>query len=73
MANRKTWVCGGTQNGHPCRRWDKMGIAIAQVLASSSLEPCFYARLIVRIALRRLTEKHSSSDKFNREIVITQG
>ena len=45
-----------------------MGIAISQLLAS--LEPCFYARTIFRIALRRLTEKHSSSDEFNREIVI---
>ena len=33
----------------------KVGIAISQVLAS--LEPCFYARSIVRMALRRLTEK----------------
>ena len=31
-----------------------MGIAISQVLAS--LEPCFYARFIVRMALRRSTE-----------------
>ena len=38
-----------------------MGIAITQVLAS--LEPCFYAQSIVRMALRRLTEKHSSSDE----------
>ena len=35
----------------------KMGIAISQVLAS--LEPCSYARSIVRMALRRLTEKKS--------------
>ena len=42
----------------------KMSIAISQVLAS--LEPCFYARSIVRMALRRLTEKkHSSRDEFN--------
>ena len=46
-----------------------MGVAISQVLAS--LEPCFYVRSIVRMVLRRSTEKkHSSSDKFNREIVI---
>ena len=45
-----------------------MGIAISQVLAT--LEPCFYARFIVKMALRRLTEKHSSSDEFNREIVV---
>ena len=41
-----------------------MGTAISQVLAS--LEPCFHARSIVR----RLTEKHASSDEFDREIVI---
>ena len=39
------------------------GIAIFQVLAS--LEPCFYVRSSVRMALRGLTEK-----QFNREIVI---
>ena len=50
-------VCGG-----------KMGLAISPVLVT--LEPYVYARTIVRMALRRLTEKHSSSDKFNREIVI---
>ena len=33
-----------------------MGIAISQVLAS--LEHCFYVRFIVRMALRRLTEKN---------------
>ena len=33
-----------------------MGIAMFRVLAS--LEPCFYARYIVRMALRRLTEKN---------------
>ena len=42
-----------------------MGIAIYQILAS--LEP---ARSIVRMTPRRLTEKHSSSDEFNRELVI---
>ena len=51
-------VCGG-----------KMGITISQAL--TSLEPCFYARSIVKMALIRiLTEKHSSDDEFNREIVI---
>ena len=45
-----------------------MGTAISQVLAS--LEPCFYARSIVRMALKRLTEKHSSSDEFSQEIVF---
>ena len=45
-----------------------MGIAIFQILAS--LEPCCYARSIVRMALGRLTEKHSSSDELNGEIVI---
>ena len=33
-----------------------MGILGVKVLAS--LEPCFYARSIVRMALRRLTEKN---------------
>ena len=37
-------VCGG-----------KMGITISEVLAS--LETCFYERSIVKMALRRLTEK----------------
>ena len=41
-----------------------MGAAISQVLAS--LEPSFYTVSIVRMALRRFTEKHSSGD----EIVI---
>ena len=45
-----------------------MGIAIFEVLAS--LEPCFYALFIVRMALRRLTEKLSSSDEFNRKMVV---
>ena len=36
----------------------------------TSLEPCFYARSIVRMALRRLTEKHFSSDESNREMVF---
>ena len=45
-----------------------MGITISQVLAS--LEPCFYTRSVVRIALTRLTEKNSSSDEFHREIVL---
>ena len=44
-----------------------MGIAISQVLAS--FEPRFYAWSIVGMAPRRL-KKHSSSDEFNREIVI---
>ena len=44
-----------------------MGITISQVLAS--LELYFYTRSVVRMALRRLTEKCSSSDEFNREIV----
>ena len=35
-----------------------MGTAISQVLAS--LEPCFYAKSIVRVALRRLSEKYIS-------------
>ena len=42
-----------------------MGIAISQIFAS--LEPCFYARSTVRMALRKLAEKHSSSDEFKRE------
>ena len=33
-----------------------MSIAISQVLAS--LEPCFYARSIVRMAVKRLTKKN---------------
>ena len=33
----------------------KMDVAIFHVLAS--LEPCFYAGSIVRMAIRRLTEK----------------
>ena len=33
-----------------------MGTAFSQVLAS--LEPCFYARSILRMALKRLTEKN---------------
>ena len=45
-----------------------MGMAISQGLAS--MELCFHALSIVRMALRRLTEKHSSSDEFYREIVI---
>ena len=46
-----------------------MSIAVSHVLAP--LKPCFQARPIVRMALRRLTEKkHSSSDEFNQEIVI---
>ena len=45
-----------------------MGIAISEVLAS--LELRFYARSIVRMVLRRLTEKkHSFSDELNVEIV----
>ena len=47
-----------------------MGIAMSRVLAS--LEPCFYARSIARMALRTLTEKHFSSDEVDREIGITQ-
>ena len=45
----------------------KMGLDISQVFAS--LEPCFYVRSIIRTALKRLPEKHFSSDEFNREIV----
>ena len=45
-----------------------MGIAISQVVLS--LEPCFYARSIVRMVVRRLMKKHSSSNELNREIVI---
>ena len=45
----------------------EMGVTIFEALAS--LEFYFYARSIVRMALRRLTEKeHSSSNDFNREI-----
>ena len=48
----------------------KMSVAISQVPAS--LESCFYARFIVRMALRRLTEKkHSSIDEFNRELAMS--
>ena len=46
----------------------KMSTAISQVLVP--LEPYFYARSIVRIALKRLTKKCSSSNEFNRDIVI---
>ena len=53
------------KNGYPS---GKMGMAVSQVLAS--LEPCFYARSVIRIALKRLTEEISSSDKLNREIVM---
>ena len=42
-------VCGGGRGGG-------MGIAISQVLAS--LGPYFFMRSIVRMALRRLTEKN---------------
>ena len=45
-----------------------MSIAISQVLAS--LEPCLYARSIVRRALKRLIGKHSSTDEFNRKIAV---
>ena len=47
----------------------KMGIAISQVFAS--LEPCFHARFLVRMAIRRLTKKRSSGDEFNRKISYT--
>ena len=36
-----------------------------------TLEPCFYARCIIRMAGKRLVEKkRSSTDDLNREIVI---
>ena len=42
--------------------WAKMDIAVSQVFASFT--PCFYARSIIRMALRRLTEKkHSCSNE----------
>ena len=47
-------VCIGSVevNGYP---WGTIDIAISKVLAS--LEPCFYARCIVRMVLKRLTGK----------------
>ena len=46
-----------------------MDITNSQLIAS--LKPCFYARSIVMIAPRRLTEKkHLSGDEFYRETVI---
>ena len=45
-----------------------MSIAISQLLAS--MGPCFYVPSIVRMAIKRLTEKYSSSEEFNRKIVI---
>ena len=38
--------------GYP---WGKIDVAISEVLAS--LQPCFYARCIVRMALKGLTGK----------------
>ena len=39
-------------NGYP---WGKIDLGISQVLAS--LEPCFYARCIARMAPKKLTGK----------------
>ena len=52
IMNFRVWGGGGGGGGG---KWSRMAIAISQLLAS--LEPCFYARSIARMAPSRLTEK----------------